>query len=78
MNFITPKNANKEKVTWTINHKVARLVEHYAEYTGYSTDEVVSEFLENLLHDEEFKSHIKSKRNNKRILKDLELKEDDL
>lgn len=76
--FIEPKADQFEKVNWSLPEKTVRLVEHYAEYTGYSAEEVVSMFFENVLNDVNFKSYIKAKRNNKRILKDLRLSEDDL
>lgn len=78
LKFIEPKNLKTSKVNWSLPQKTIRLVEHYAEYTGYSEEEVVARFLDNLLLDANFKEHIKKKRNNKRILKDLELNEDDL
>ncbi len=78
LKFIEPKNLKTTKVDWSLPQKTIRLVEHYAEYTGYSEEEVVSQFLNNLLLDTNFKEHIKKKRNNRRILKDLELNENDL
>lgn len=78
LKFIEPKNLKTSKVNWSLPQKTIRLVEHYAEYTGYSEEEVVARFLDNLLLDENFKVHIKKKRNNRRILKDLELNEYDL
>lgn len=78
LKFIEPKNLKTSKVNWSLPQKTIRLVEHYAEYTGYSEEEVVARFLDNLLLDENFKEHIKKKRNNRRILKDLELNEYDL
>lgn len=78
LKFIEPKNLKTSKVNWSLPQKTIRLVEHYAEYTGYSEEEVLARFLDNLLLDENFKEHIKKKRNNRRILKDLELNENDL
>lgn len=78
LKFIEPKNLKTSKVNWSLPQKTIRLVEHYAEYTGYSEEEIVARFLDNLLLDENFKEHIKKKRNNRRILKDLELNENDL
>lgn len=71
MKFIEPKNVKMSKVEWSLPQKTIRLVEHYANYTGYSVEEVVSKYLDNLLFDEKFKEHIKKKRNNKRILLSL-------
>lgn len=78
MRFIQPKKQNLQKVTWALPDKTIAIVKHYAEYTGYTEEEVLSEFLNNILDDKEFINHIGTKRNNKRILKDLELAADDL
>ncbi|MGM0899205.1 MAG: hypothetical protein ACQEV0_14955 [Bacillota bacterium] len=78
MRFIQPKKQNLQKVKWELPDKTIAIVKHYAEYTGYSEEEVLSTFLENILDDPQFISYIENKRNNKRILKDLELISDDL
>ena len=78
MRFIQPKKQNLQKVNWALPDKTIAIVKHYAEYTGYSEEEVLSEFLENILDDSQFISYVENKRNNKRILKDLELVSDDL
>lgn len=78
MRFIQPKKQNLQKVTWALPDKTIAIVKHYAEYTGYTEEEVLSEFLNNILDDKEFINHIGTKRNNKRILKDLELAAEDL
>jgi hypothetical protein len=68
MEFIKPKQPLGSKVTWSISDQTKALVKYYAEYTGYSQDEVVDTFLKNLLKDEEFMKWIYSKRRNKRAL----------
>lgn len=73
MKFIQPKNQKTVKASWSLPEKTIAIVKYYAEYTGYSEDEVLETFLENILEDENFIEHIKGRRNNKRILKDLEL-----
>lgn len=78
MRFIQPKKQNLQKVTWALPDKTIAIIKHYAEYTGYTEEEVLAEFLENILNDKSFITHIETKRNNKRILKDLELAADDL
>ena len=78
MKYIQPKNTKKSKNDWLLPEKTLRLVEHYAEYVGYSEEEVVEVFLENLIDDSNFREYIKTKRNNKRILKDLGLNENEL
>ncbi|MBN8190522.1 hypothetical protein JI667_00040 [Bacillus sp. NTK074B] len=78
MKFIEPKNKNSTKVDWDISERVRAVVKYYAEYTEYSESEVVDTFLLNLLDDEQFLEWIASKRNNKRILKQLEIAEEEL
>ena len=78
MKYIQPKNTKKTKTDWLLPEKTHRLIEHYAEYVGYSEEEVVETFLENLIDDPSFREYIKNKRNNKRILKDLGLNENEL
>lgn len=78
MRFIQPKKQNLQKVTWALPDKTIAIIKHYAEYTGYTEEEVLAEFLENILNDKSFINHIETRRNNKRILKDLELVADDL
>lgn len=78
MRFIQPKNRKMQKVSWELPDKTIAIVKHYAEYTGYSEEEVLETFLENILEDRKFIQHIEGKRNNKRILKDLEMASDDL
>jgi len=65
----TPKNANKVKVEWRVSEKTKAIVKYYAEYTGYTEDEVVDEFIKvNILNDSNFLKWIYNKRRNKRIL----------
>jgi len=47
MNFIKPKSS-KTKVNWEISDNTIALIEQYAKYTGYSMNEVVDKFMENL------------------------------
>lgn len=78
MKFIKPKNEKLKKPNWELPQKTIAIVKHYASYTGYSEEEVLSKFLENILDDPDFIHHIKKKTNNKRIVKELGLDEDDL
>ena len=73
MKFIQPKNQKTVKASWSLPEKTIAIVKYYAEYTGYTEDEVLEVFLENILEDKNFIEHIKGRWNNKRILKDLEL-----
>lgn len=51
------------------------IVKHYAEYTEYDESEIVDMFLLNVLGDVQFIEWIKNKRNNKRVIKELDLEE---
>ncbi|WP_230199751.1 hypothetical protein [Bacillus andreraoultii] len=51
------------------------IVKHYAEYTEYDESEIVDMFLLNILGDVQFIEWIKNKRNNKRVIKELDLEE---
>lgn len=73
MKFITPKNKNSAKVDWLISERVRAAVNNYAEYTEYTESEVVDRLLINILEDKGFLEWIKNKRNNKRIIKQLEI-----
>lgn len=75
MNFIKPKNKNVEKVDWLLSERARAIVKYYAEYTEYSESEVVDKFLLNILEDKDFISWIEKKRNNRRIVKQLELED---
>lgn len=75
MKFIEPKNKNVDKVDWLLSEKTRAIVKYYAEYTEYSESEIVDKFLHNLLDDKKFLEWIDSKRNNRRIVKQLELEE---
>ncbi|MEW9050191.1 MAG: hypothetical protein AB2392_03485 [Neobacillus sp.] len=73
--YIKPKNRNLDNVDWVISEHTRSVVAAFAEYSEYTESEVVDEFLKNLLTDEDFIEWIKNKRNNKRLLKQLELEE---
>jgi len=73
MNFIKPKNKNVEKVDWLLSERTRAIVKYYAEYTEYSESEIVDKFLLNILEDKDFIAWIEKKRNNRRIVKQLEL-----
>lgn len=73
MEFIKPKNLNAEKVDWMISERTRAIVKYYAEYADYSEGEVVDMFLQNLLEDGEFRNWIEKKRNNRRMLRQLEM-----
>ncbi|MFD2045184.1 hypothetical protein ACFSTA_15980 [Ornithinibacillus salinisoli] len=73
MNFIEPKNKKAQKVDWMISERVRHMVKYYAEYSEYNESEVVDLLLSNIIDDEKFIDWVKNKRNNKRIVRDLEL-----
>jgi hypothetical protein len=66
--FIEPKNKRAEKVGWKISERTRSIVKYYAEYTEFTEDELVDEFLLNILNDKKFLKWIDGKRYNKRIL----------
>jgi RimJ/RimL family protein N-acetyltransferase len=73
MEFIEPRNINADKVDWLISERVRAIVSYYAEYTEYTESDVVDKLLTNILDDKKFIEWIKSKRNNKRIIKQVNL-----
>lgn len=75
MKFIKPKNNKAENVDWLISERVRAIVKTYAEYTEYSESEVVDMFLLNILDDKDFLKWIENKRNNRRIVKQLEIED---
>lgn len=76
LEFIQPKNKNAKQVDWKISESTRAMVSYYAEYSEYSEEEVVDKFLQlNLVKDEQFIEWVKSKRNNKRMLKAIGLDE---
>ncbi|MBG9587627.1 hypothetical protein [Cytobacillus firmus] len=75
MKFIKPKNNKAEKVDWLVSERARNIVKSYAEYTEYSESEVVNQFLLNLLEDKDFISWIENKRNNRRLIKQLEIED---
>jgi hypothetical protein len=75
LKFIKPKNNKIENVDWLISERVRAIVKTYAEYTEYSESEVVDMFLLNILDDKDFIKWIENKRNNRRIVKQLEIED---
>lgn len=75
MKFIKPKNNNAEQVDWLIAERIRNLVKNYAEYTEYTESEIVNQFLLNLLEDKDFIAWIGNRRNNRRIIKQLEIED---
>jgi DNA relaxase NicK len=73
--FIKPKNTNADKVDWLISERSQAIVKYYAEYTQYSESEVADRFLQNILDDKDFIKWIEQKRNNKRLIKQMEIED---
>jgi hypothetical protein len=73
LKFIKPKNQKRRNSDWELTERTLSIVKYYSEYTGYTEEDVLEQFLQNILSDKEFANWIYNKRNNKRILKDLEL-----
>ena len=71
MKFIEPKNKRAKKVSWKISEQTRAIVKYYSEYAERSEDEIVDEFLENILLDEKFMKWIEERRYNKRIINQI-------
>lgn len=73
MRFIKPKDKKVQKTDWEMSEQTVDLVKAYAEYTDYTETEVVEFFLCYIREDKDFQSWAMKKRNNKKLLKLLEL-----
>ncbi|MBG9548679.1 hypothetical protein ABE25_13725 [Cytobacillus firmus] len=71
--FIKPKDKNLKRPNWQVSERTLSLVKAYSEYCDYSEGEVIDMFLENLKKDEKFIEWALKKRNNKRLLKVLDI-----
>ncbi|UYZ20229.1 hypothetical protein [Mesobacillus jeotgali] len=71
MNFIKPKYVNLEPVEFNLSERTRKIIESYASYTGLTENQVLEEFIPNILEDDNFIEHIKSLRNNVRLKRDL-------
>ncbi len=75
MKFIKPKNTNAQRVKWEVSEQTRAIVKYYAEFTEYDESEIVDMFLKNILDDKDFIEWVSKKRNNKRIIKQMEAEE---
>ena len=75
MKYIKPKNNNAANVDWLISERVRAIVKTYAEFTEYNESEIVDTFLLNILGDKDFIKWVQSRRNNKRIIKQLQIED---
>lgn len=71
--FIKPRNIKRSSVDWQISERTQALIKYYAEYTEYTESDVVDDFLTNLLNDKDFIDWILHRRNNKRIIQQLDV-----
>lgn len=71
MNYIKPKRANKKKINLELSTRTISILEYYSKYTQYSNEEILDEFLLNLLDDTDFIEWIGKQRYNKKILASL-------
>lgn len=71
MMFLKPKYVNVEPVEYKLSERTRKLVGHYANYTGLTDSQVLEEFLQNILEDQDFIEYIKSLRNNIRIKREF-------
>lgn len=68
MVYIKPKVIGEAKATWKISPQAKAVVTYYANYTGYSEDEIVDKVLLDLRNDPDFINWLESKRRNKRAM----------
>ena len=71
MLFIEPKKRLEKKADWRVSEQTQAIIKFYSEFTGYTEDEVVDQFLKNLLDDQKFIEWANNKRRNKRIFQKL-------
>jgi hypothetical protein len=71
--FIKPKNKNLKKANWQVSEDTIALVKVYSEYCNYNESEVLDMFLSKLKEDESFITWALKKRNNKKLLKLLDI-----
>lgn len=75
MRFMKPKDKKLKKVDWEVPERLVDLVKVYSEYINYSETEVIEYYLGFIQEDENFRSWALQKRNNKKLLKLLEMEE---
>lgn len=49
LKFVESKNKQKKQVKWKISDQTRSIFKYYSEYTEFTEDEVVDEFLTNIL-----------------------------
>lgn len=73
MQFMKPKDIKLKKVDWEVPERLIELVEAYSEYINYTESEVIEYYLNFIQSDEDFRNWALKKRNNKKLLKLLEM-----
>lgn len=68
-----PKEKNLKRNDWELPQKTLDLVKAYSEYTDYTENEVVEFYLNQIQEDEQFRDWAMKKRNNKKLLKLLDM-----
>jgi len=71
MQFLKPVQKLASKVDWQVSERTRMVVKYYAEYTGFSEDEVVDRFLDNIRKDPDFFAWIKGKRRKATLIKQM-------
>jgi len=71
MQFLKPVQKLASKVDWQVSERTKMVVKYYAEYTGFSEDEVVDRFLDNIRKDPDFYKWINGKRRKATLIKQL-------
>lgn len=69
---ISPKRLNKKPVNWEMSEHSRNIVKHFAEYSERSEEEIIGLLIKELLDDEDFKKWALQKKNNKRLLSELD------
>lgn len=73
ISFPKPRNVRLGGVDWMISEHSRAIVKFYSEFTELTENQVVDEFLKELLKSKEFIEWIKSKKSNRRMVNQLQL-----
>jgi hypothetical protein len=71
MKYIEPKPRLECKTNWNVSEQTKATVKYYAEYTGFTENEVVEQYLIQLRDDPNFLEWLHNKRRNKRALSQI-------
>ncbi len=70
---IKPRYPNAQKVSLNLSLQSRKILEHYSDYTGLTSAQIIEEILPKLLKDEDFIQYVEDKQSNKRMKRDLGL-----